>query len=805
MKHGWGDNLNIDNRRRTLCAVFTCLALAFAFAIGPAAAQTADGADADAQAIAAVLTARDRLFDAQTALMMAAPGDTTAAAQAAALADEAAQAVRAAAPDTLTAALDAPLAAAAAAARAGDGEALARARARFWTDALRLSIDSVFAAFAAEDAARVERWLGLREYRSSTRFSRPGADATLAVRAWAAGALSADAARDAAYADLYDTVQAQMNGALADADEAAVRGFTLRLAEETALAHGYFRILGDAYRAQQGEAAAQAADAAFERLTTAAPGPAYTAARADAAAALVGFRAAPLSEDEAARRTGQLVRFIALVPVEYARGVREAADGWQVTSDLEIQEALTFRDGAAAAFSDLHTALNGLNSAHAAAIGEALDRLLTHIRAVEAPGVVQAEADLVARLLRETVPAAWLETNADSDLDVIFSILDQIQAAAAQGEYALAESARIEAYAVLETGLEQRLRGFAPDLAMRVETLFWSGTPEQRGLGDLLATRAPFDEVRAGLGALRAALAEAQAFLGSMDAAPEAVIGNAAIIVFREGLEAVVILASLLASLRTAEEQRYRRSIVLGGVLALAATAITWWVANGILQVLLPLGERLEAVVSLIAIGVLLLITNWFFHKVYWTGWMANFHQRKRAILGGVAVVTLSQTVGLIILGFTSIYREGFETVLFLQSLVLEAGLLVVLEGVAVGMVGVALIGAITFTVQKRLPYRKMLVVTGVFIGAVLLTMVGNTTHVMQAVGWLPITPIQGVFVPYWMGQWFGLYATWQGVLLQGAAAAFVIGSYFLAERQTGNRRKAPQAERAPHAAGAGD
>jgi high-affinity iron transporter len=254
----------------------------------------------------------------------------------------------------------------------------------------------------------------------------------------------------------------------------------------------------------------------------------------------------------------------------------------------------------------------------------------------------------------------------------------------------------------------------------------------------------------------------------------------------------VLILASLLASLRTLEERKFRRPIIIGAVLAFAATGVTWWLAHQLLNVLLPLGERLEAIVSLIAIGVLLLITNWFFHKVYWTGWMANFHSQKRKIIGGIAVITISQSVGLVILGFTSIYREGFETVLFLQSLVLEAGLGVVLRGVAIGLLATAAVGVVTFALQVRLPYKKMLIVTGIMIGGVLLTMVGHTVHVMQSVGWLPITPIQGVFIPFWMGQWFGLFATWQGIGLQIASAVFVIGSYFLAEHQN-NEKRAPK------------
>jgi high-affinity iron transporter len=76
-----------------------------------------------------------------------------------------------------------------------------------------------------------------------------------------------------------------------------------------------------------------------------------------------------------------------------------------------------------------------------------------------------------------------------------------------------------------------------------------------------------------------------------------------------------------------------------------------------------------------------------------------------------------------------------------------------------------------------------------VLIGIVLVTMVGNTAHVLQVVGWLPITPISGVYLPYALGRWLGIFATWQGIGLQVAAAAFVLGSYFLAERMSQRKR----------------
>lgn len=397
--------------------------------------------------------------------------------------------------------------------------------------------------------------------------------------------------------------------------------------------------------------------------------------------------------------------------------------------------------------------------------------------AVADPETITDQVSTLTESLTTLFPAEWLANNADADFDVLAEVLDQMEAAAQQGDYALAESARLEGYAIFDFGPEPRLLAFAPEQVPLIDGLFWQGYNGQTGLAQAIALQATPAELMTIRTILDEALLGAQRTLGDLPSAPGAIIGNAAIIVFREGLESVVILAALMASLVGAYAH-YRRPMVLGVVLSLLATALTWWLAQQVLTSLTRYGERLEAVVSLIAIGILLLITNWFFHKTYWKDWMAGFHQQKRQLLSQEA----GQFLGLVLLGFTSMYREGFETVLFLQALVLDAGPTVVLQGVLLGSLAVLFVGWLTFRLQKRLPYKTMLVWTGVLIGLVLVTMVGKTVHVMQAVGWLGITPIKGLVLPYWGGLWLGLFATWQGVLGQIAAAIFVIGSYYLAE-----------------------
>lgn len=747
---------------------------------------------------AAAENIRQILFEAQSDLMEANQADAAAALENAhtAYLDSLAEMLKTNSPDVAER-IEASFTAAAAAIQAGDNAGLAAARGQIWTEMLGGSTTIILNALENGDANLAHDWLLLREYRVSTKFSRPGADATLAVNNLLQNKIKPSEALEAVRADLYDTYQSQLNDSLSDADQGDQRGYNMKRAEESALANGYFQILAEAYSEQLGaEALAQAQDAftALSKAAAANDAVGFARARSAANTALLGFRAAPLSDQEQARRAGQMLRFASLVAVEYGRGVQDG----QIIHDIEIQEARTFHEGVTAAFADLQPALRAIDTEKTTQAGALIAQLLTQMNSVVAPSDVQATTDQLISTLNSIFPESWKNSNTDSDMDVIFSVLEQVENAAAQGQYDLAESARLEAYALLEMGLEQKLRGFAPDLAFRVESLFWQGSSVRPGLAYLLTTLAPMGEIKATLGELRAALGEAQTTISAGKSAPGAVAGNAAVIIFREGLEAVLILASLLASLRTAEEQRYRRPIVVGAGLALLGTGLTWVVANALLTVLLPLGERLEAVVSLIAIAVLLVITNWFFHKVYWTGWMAGFHTRKRAIIGGARMIAIGQVIGLVILGFTSVYREGFESVLFLQSLVLEAGLGVVIQGVILGMVGVAIVGYITFRLQVRLPYKKMLIVTGIMIGVVLLTMVGHTVNTLQSVGWLPITPIPNVYLPLWVGQWFGFFATWQAVVLQIIAATFVIGSYFWAER-INHRKRDTSKERNPN------
>jgi high-affinity iron transporter len=285
--------------------------------------------------------------------------------------------------------------------------------------------------------------------------------------------------------------------------------------------------------------------------------------------------------------------------------------------------------------------------------------------------------------------------------------------------------------------------------------------------------------------------------------APNTPLGSAVIdigvLVFREGLECILVLAAITASMVGTSES-YRRPISAGVVLAFLATLITWRIAVAIVDSLadnLP-ALHLQAITGLLAIVVLLVVMNWFFHKIYWSGWISLHTKRKRALMRDAeressARATRRLVIGLVMLGFTSFYREGFEVVLFLQSYRLKLGGPPLLYGVGIGLLLSGIVAVLTFVANRRLPYKKMLIVTGVLLGLVLLVMVGEQAQEMQLAHWLPTTPIPSLarHFPEWLGLWFAVFPTVETLLAQAVAALLVLGSYFVVNVQLRRRQAA--------------
>jgi high-affinity iron transporter len=266
---------------------------------------------------------------------------------------------------------------------------------------------------------------------------------------------------------------------------------------------------------------------------------------------------------------------------------------------------------------------------------------------------------------------------------------------------------------------------------------------------------------------------------------PAVAVLDIAVLVFREGLECILVLSAITASM-VGNNQTHRRPIAVGAGIAFVVTLITWFIATGIVKDLshsIPALD-LQAATGLLAVVVLLVVMNWFFHKIYWGGWVSMHNRRKKSLLTDASATEISHARllwGLGMVGFASLYREGFEVVLFLQTYYLQMGGKIVLAGATLGIFLSGIVAVLTFIAHHKLPYRKMLILTGVLLGVVLLVMVGEQAQEMQLAHWIPTTTINSLnkVIPAWAGLWFSIFPTVETLVAQLIAAVLVVGSYF--------------------------
>jgi high-affinity iron transporter len=281
------------------------------------------------------------------------------------------------------------------------------------------------------------------------------------------------------------------------------------------------------------------------------------------------------------------------------------------------------------------------------------------------------------------------------------------------------------------------------------------------------------------------------------------VVLDSAILVFREGLETILVLAAITASFLGANGV-YRRPVAAGGGAAIGAGIITWFAVIWLIGQFHGSEFTIQAATGIPALIVLLIVMNWFFHKVYWTGWISHHNRRRRALLTGDAETNQRRMLfGLALLGFTSVYRECFEIVIFLQALREIYGSSVVLEGVVIGLLFTGAVGVLTFALHQRLPYRRLLIITGVMLLFVLLVQVGEEVNEMQLAGWIGTIEIHWLNIPAWMGTWLSLFNNWETFIGQGIALFLVVGSHLLAQylRVWRPRRRGQKAARIADAA----
>jgi len=349
--------------------------------------------------------------------------------------------------------------------------------------------------------------------------------------------------------------------------------------------------------------------------------------------------------------------------------------------------------------------------------------------------------------------------------------------------YDLARSAYLDHFEFVEVPL--RLRN--PNLVLDAEFTFAQ-------LRNQMRAGAPVGEVRDTTVKLRSQLLDVDRELAEKGlAAPALAFGFSFSILFREGVEAVVLIAILLGSLSAGSVAGYRRPLLLGALAALGATLITWVLATLVIDIAPVNRELLEAITALAAVAVLIVVSFWLVQRLEHRRRMEFMRARTAAALAAGSSAAFAG------LGFTAVYREGFETVLFYQALALFAeglALWVVLGAVTAAVV-LAGVGYAILGLGKRLPLKPMLIAGASILLLLSVAFVGNAVRSLQEADVLAVSPVSADWarLPVFVAELTGIHPTTQGLTAQAVLLSlYLVGAVWV----FGIRRARTQAEATP-------
>ena len=363
-----------------------------------------------------------------------------------------------------------------------------------------------------------------------------------------------------------------------------------------------------------------------------------------------------------------------------------------------------------------------------------LDIAQGKVAELKASGVVIADA----LAMKEKKPMGSATEGQKSDVrDEIDVIREKLMATEifyelgdTQAAYTSARSAYLDSYEYVEIPL----RAIAPDFTLEVEFQFAT-------LRNLINEGAPMGDISNVVIAIERSLDESERLVsGTGTIAPTIAFISSFAIIFREGLEAVLILGAIITYLEASRNHKFKKYVHYGIVLAIGATAVTWVIASYIIEISGANRELIEAIAALSATAVLFYVSFWILNKIEHKRWMefvkAKVFQASAA--GGTSVF--------IMLSFFTVYREGFETVLFYQAMFSFAKYMELYVGLGF-IIGILSLLGIYFGFRKlgkRLPLRALFGLT-MGIGAYLsIAFLGNAIREFQVLDYLPYTSMLG-------------------------------------------------------------
>ena len=291
----------------------------------------------------------------------------------------------------------------------------------------------------------------------------------------------------------------------------------------------------------------------------------------------------------------------------------------------------------------------------------------------------------------------------------------------------------------------------------------------------------PVSEIRDQVVLLRGMLDDAERKLTEAGiGAPALVTGQSFLILFREGFEVVLLLAVLVGYLEAARSPQYIKPILGGVALAAVATVVTVLIMPMLFRLLPVSREVLEAVVALLAVAELFYVSFWLIARLEQKRWMEFVRARLWS------AISVGSTASLVAVGFTAVYREGFETALFYQSLLTFGEGLgrYVLLGIGLAVAALAVVAHVVFALGRKLPVRKFMNTAVALVMATSVAFLGNALNTLQSADVLTYRRTTFPRLPIFLSEATGVWPTVPSLLgqaaltlvyLGGAAYAFVV------------------------------
>jgi high-affinity iron transporter len=375
-----------------------------------------------------------------------------------------------------------------------------------------------------------------------------------------------------------------------------------------------------------------------------------------------------------------------------------------------------------------------------------------------------------------------------NDVDEIRVKLDQMLRLYKVGNYEGALLTSRSAYLDSYENVEIPLRPINPDFTLEMEIKFAE-------LRNLIQSKAPYEKVAQKTIEIKKGLDESERLVsGTGILAPTIAFSTSFSIIFREGLESALIIGAIITYLEASRNERFKKHVYLGIVMAAAATGITWFVAEYIIEISGASRELIEAIAGISAVAVLFWVSFWVLNRIETKKWI-EFVKAKvwQATTAGSVMV-------FVLLSFFTVYREGFETVLFYQAMLSYAKYMewYVVAGLILGLAVIVGVALVVKKLGKKLPLRVLFGLT-MGVGAYMsIAFMGNAIREFQEVGYIPTTPILGTIprLDINLATMTGIHPTLESIIAQLILLSiYTVGSIYVLVLQP-RKKKAIESSR---------